>query len=138
MGITSINRPNSDKTVQELSGKQLKLLSNLLEGRSFEEACKLSGVAKSTGYTWMHQTRFKEEYDRRREELYRAAFEKLMASTEQAVKAYTGLLSSDNEPIRARVCEGILDRVLKFHEDTDIISRIDRIEHILSQRGGSR
>jgi hypothetical protein len=133
MSVASIKRPISDKSVQ-LSSRQLKLLSNLLNGHSFEEACRISRVAKSTGYTWMRQPLFKDEYEQRKTELYTSAFEKLVACTDAAVKAYTGLLLSENENIRARVSEGIMDRVLKFKEETDLASRIEALENMLAAR----
>jgi hypothetical protein len=98
-----------------------------------EAAAKIAKVPKSTAYLWMNQPAFQAELGRQKERLFREAMDLLTKSLKQAAGVYLSLLESESENLRARVCEGIFDRVLKLREQ-EFEVRLTKLEELLGER----
>ena len=134
MSETSKIRPILNENVQALSPRQLRFMGAYLEQTTMEAAAKLTKVPKSTAYLWMQQAAFQAELGRQKERLFKEAMDFLLRSLKRAALTYQNLLSSESENVRARVAEGVIDRVLKLREQQDIVERLERLEKIIDSR----
>lgn len=129
------NSPIPLKSVNtELTHRQKAFIHIYLETKTVEDACRTARVSKQTVYNWLKDPLFQKELESQREELIKSAFHRLNAYLDRAIITYVNLLVSENEGVRMRTAEGIIDRILKFREQQDILDRIEAIERILSER----
>jgi len=129
---------NSSNSVKDISHRQKVFIHTYLESKTIEDACRTARVTKQTVYNWLKDPLFKKEIETQREEFVNSAFHRLNAYLDRAIITYVNLLTSENEGVRRLTAEGIVDRILKFREQKELINRIDAIEKILSERSSTK
>jgi putative insertion element HTH domain-containing protein len=100
---------------EKLSARQLSFLPLLLCSRSLEDACRRAKVSKVTAYKWMKNDRFKEELQRRRDELYEETLEILKIGGNKAVNKLIRLIESRNEAIALRASNSIVAALTRLN-----------------------
>ena len=118
----------------DLSLRQLRTIPYLIAAPSIEEGCKRSKVSKATVYAWLKEAAFKEELRRQRNEISKAALERMKAGMARATDTLLKHLDSPRENISLRAAESILAFSQKALEHEEIEKRIEALEANLSQQ----
>ncbi len=119
---------------RKLSHKQELVIGQLLAGAKITEACKAAKVDRTTFYVWTRDDLFSEELARRRGEVVEESMEKLRGLMDKAVTKLEELLESQNEEIRRKAANSIIEYALKWNENDDLESRLDEVESLILQR----
>ena len=114
----------------ELKPKDEHILSALLSCGSIAEAEKISGVSRTTIYNRLADETFKSEYDRRRTLVLNEACNSLQATLTKAVSTIKGIMEDTETAPQGRLNASalILQNCLKYTEQAEIISRIEKLE----------
>jgi len=108
-----VTKSNKMRQQNSLTGPQEIALQALLEGKTVTRAAEAAGVARQTVSRWLHEDEtFVAEFNRRRAEIWDAGKLKMIQLIEAAVAALERALQSENEGIRLRAAQWILDRTL--------------------------
>lgn len=120
-----------DKNRQNLTNKQLKTINAILESRTIGEAAKKIGISRALFYEWMKNPEFKTELKRKQDEIIEIGLIGLRASVSEAVEVMRSLLKTENEGIRFRSAESILNHYNRHKELAEIEERLSRIEKVI-------
>ena len=125
--------PKNDAGVDTLSAQQRKAMPYFLTCPSIQKACKKAGISRMTFYRWLADPVFKEELDRLTDESYRETVNILKRHTEQAASHLVGLMKTRDPVMKRKVCNDILNHLLKHEANTDIEDRLQRLEQIAEE-----
>src|SRR4051794_33729170 len=103
---TSGDRLN--EPLSSLNEKQQAALRLLIEGKTFSAVAEAVGVTRRTLYTWREDPDFAEELQRRREELWSDAAERLRAMVHSSLDIFQEHLSDPYDRARFRAANAIL------------------------------
>jgi len=117
-----------------LSRRQKEAIPFLLGAKSVEEGCRNAGLSKATVFRWLRQDDFRAEVQRQREAVTTEALQRLKASITAAVDTLVALTGSQEESIRLRAAQQIIDFCLKIRDGDEIESRLERVEKIILER----
>lgn len=120
-----------NKTIQNLTKNQLKVIPLVLESKTITEGMKKARISKTTFYEWLKNPDFKAEFVRQRQEIIDLALHELKTSTSEAVKVLRELLKAEGESVRLRTAQAILDNVFKSIELENIEKRLEDLERRL-------
>ena len=115
----------------ELTARQLKTISAILEAPSMEAAARAAGVAKSTLYEWIQQEPFRAALEAARGDIYRAGIDTLKGAAGKAAGRLIELLDSRNENTRRLTAREILALSIKIDESQTLEKRLTAIEQAL-------
>lgn len=130
MGADNYTTAGGRPEDKPLTARQKRALAAILAARNYEEAIPESGVCRQTFYSYLKAPHFKAELDRRLNELTDSAIGRIKGAAGEAVETLRALIGSDNESIRLRAAQGIIDYTLKARE-LEIGARLDAIEKYL-------
>jgi len=114
-----------------LSTRQKYTIPLVLAAKSIEEGCRTAGIAKRTGYNWMHDEGFKAAVGEGREALSSEALDRLKAALTSAVEGLTGLVEAEEKNIRLKACAEVIDYFLKARELEDLERRLAALERAI-------
>ncbi len=127
--MVAVKEPKDGK----LSAQQRKAIPHFLTRSSIQEACRKAGISRMTYYRWLSDPEFKKELDRLTDESYRETVNILKRHTEQAVRHLVGLMKTRDPVLKRRVCNDILNHLLKHEANTDIEDRLQRLEQLAEE-----
>lgn len=118
----------------ELNIRQDKFLKALLEAGSIDEACKKANINRTTGYKYLKDQLFMDEYRKIRREAMQQVTARLQKVSEQAVSVLQAIMLDEGNSANARVqaAKNVLDVAYRSLELDDVQERIERIEKVLS------
>ncbi len=116
-----------------LSAQQRKAMPYFLTCSSVQEACKKAGISRMTYYRWLSEPEFKKTLDRLTDEAYRETVNILKRHTTQAACHLVGLMKTRDPVLKRRVCNDILNHLLKHEANTDIEDRLRKLEQIAEE-----
>jgi len=119
---------------EELTNKQLLIVSHILTTRTHEEACRKAKISKGTLYALLKGEAFKAELKRQRDEVVCEALDRLKCALSSAVDGLVGLMDSKQPHVRYRACKDIIDFTLRNIEIENIEERLEKIEDVISKR----
>ena len=119
----------------ELTARQLKTISAILEAPSMEAAARAAGVAKSTLYEWIQLEPFRAALEAARGDIYRAGIDTLKGAAGKAAGRLIELLDSRNENTRRLTAREILALSMKIDETQTLEKRLTAIEEALEASG---
>lgn len=90
-------------SMNDLNIRQSKFLKAMLEKPNIDEACHKANISLSTGYKYLSEDYFTEEYKRLRSDYMQLITASLQKSSEQAIKVLTDIMNNQDEPAEARV-----------------------------------
>jgi hypothetical protein len=111
-----------------LTKRQLQALPYLLACGTYEEAARQANISVKQIYCWLKVPAFKEELDRRRNQIIEGAVNTLKCNTSKAANTLVALLSHSNPTIQRGVANDLLNHVAKFIELHDIEERLHFLE----------
>lgn len=115
----------------KLSKRQMQALPHILAASSYEAAAIAIHISTKQIYTWLKDPYFKEELDKRREQLMETAINTLLGNTAKAALALASLLDSPNDFVKRGAANDILTQTLKLREMFEFEKRLSRIEKTL-------
>lgn len=99
----------------ELSARQMKAISCILVSSSIEEGLKNAEVAKSTYYEWLKEPNFSKMLYASKIRIFEDNLFEIKMLVKTAVETCKGLLTSDNESIRLRTAELVLNQGIRLY-----------------------
>lgn len=117
-----------------LTTRQRRAIAAILTERNYEDAIKAARISRHTFYNYLKQPHFKAELDRQLNDLTDGAFNQLKSAGGQAVETLRALLGSENESVRLRASQAIIEYVIKARELGEISARLDEIEKVIAER----
>lgn len=114
----------------ELKPQDERIMVALLSCGSIADAGQMSGVSRTAIYKRLSNADFKSEYDRRRAGVLSEACNALQSTLTEATRTIREIMTNEeNAPqIRLNAAALILQNCLKYVEQIDIISRLEKLE----------
>jgi hypothetical protein len=116
--------------ITELTNKQKLAIPILLANPSIEGGCKEADISKVTYYKWLNEEPFRNEIKKQQNIIVGSSIARLQASFSLAVEEMASLLKSNNENIRLKASEKIIDVNLNFAVMNALEERIAHLEEI--------
>ncbi|RHK02288.1 phage replication protein [Enterococcus casseliflavus] len=120
---------------KELNIRQEKFLKALLEAGTIEQACRMAGINKTTGYKYLKDEAFLVEYRKLRREAMQQVTARLQKKSEEAVDVLAEIMNDkDNSPnARVQAAKNTLDVAYRSIELDDIAERIEKVEAFMNE-----
>lgn len=115
--------------MSELSRKQEKVLTDLLNGSTITDAAKTNGVSETTIYKWFNEENFKSEHRRLKREAFEISVSKIQHKTDKAIETLEKNLTCGNPNAEIRAAQILLDHAAKGIETMDILERLEALEN---------
>lgn len=114
----------------ELNIRQDKFLKALLEAGSIDEACKMANINRTTGYKYLKDSTFMNEYRSLRREAMQQVTARLQKKSEEAVQVLSDIMLDVDAPTGSRVqsAKNVLDVAYRSIELDDIQLQLDDIK----------
>ena len=116
-----------------MTGKQRKALAALLTAPTMRAAAAQASVSYATLRRWMGQdTAFREEYEAELTQLVQAATTQARQGMGEAVQTLREIVTDADSPgaVRVQAARAILDSGVKLIELSDILRRLEALEHV--------
>ncbi|MDF2534980.1 MAG: phage replication protein [Bacillales bacterium] len=120
---------------KELNIRQEKFLKALLEAGTIEQACRMAGINKTTGYKYLKDETFLIEYRKLRREAMQQVTARLQKKSEEAVDVLAEIMNDkDNSPnARVQAAKNTLDVAYRSIELDDMAERIEKVEAFMNE-----
>jgi len=120
---------------KELNIRQEKFLKALLEAGTIEQACRMAGINKTTGYKYLKDEAFLIEYRKLRREAMQQVTARLQKKSEEAVDVLAEIMNDkDNSPnARVQAAKNTLDVAYRSIELDDMAERIEKVEAFMNE-----
>lgn len=120
----------------ELNIRQDRFLKALLECASIDEACKKTGINRSTGYKYLKDKEFMDEYRGLRRDAMQQVTARLQKASEEAVAVLKEIMNNTESPPASRVtsAKNVLDVAYRSLELDDYQKEIEEIKSIIGRR----
>lgn len=114
----------------ELNIRQDRFLKALLEAPNIEKACEMAKINKTTGYKYLKDDKFMNEYRKLRREAMQQVTARLQKSSEEAVDVLKEIMNDKKATTSSRVqsAKNVLEIAYRSIELDDIQERIETIE----------
>jgi len=99
---------------------------------TIEAAAKLSGVGKTTLYTWMNDSTFMDELTGARAAAFGEGLNMLKAAVQKAAGVLIALLDSKHETTRRQAAVSVIELGIHAQEAADLEARLTRLEDAIA------
>lgn len=125
--------------MKKLSVKQELAINELLKGNSIVDSAKNIGISEATLNRWLANAEFKVVLNERKRQIVDNCIDDINLMGNKAIKVINGILDNDSasDYVRLNASKSILDMILKFNEQKNIIDRMNEIEELLKEKVGS-
>lgn len=116
--------------LEELNIRQDRFLKALLESSSVDEAAKKAKITRSTGYKYLRDDRFMEEYRTLRRDAMQQVATRLQQASVEAVNVLKEVMNDKEAPHASRVssAKNVLDVAYRAFELDDLTARVEEVE----------
>jgi len=120
-----------------LSNRQNAVLARLLAGERLDQAAAAIGVPYRTATRWAASTEFRSALEQARRDAITGALDTLAGAARDAARIVGELMRDASAPagVRLRAAEGVLDRLTRWVELSDVIARVEALEGQLAGPG---
>ncbi len=118
----------------KIAPRGFKSISFIVSSPTYTEGMKKAKVNRSTFYKWLKVSAFKEELDRKRDEIADEAFGVLSQSLTKAVETLVALLDNKDDRLKRLTAKDIIDFMIRHKEIEDLDKRLTAIEQRLDSR----
>lgn len=108
--------------------KKEKIIVALLSSSTIKDAAKKAKVSERTIHRALEDAAFTTEYRAARRSVYEASLGQIHSSVGDAIKTLSNALTFDNDSVKVRAAQIILDYSAKVFEQTEIVERIEALE----------
>jgi len=122
---------NMNKVLQKLTENQIKSLPLILGAGSITQGCEQANISRTTFYAWLENDDFRNEFFKKRREVFNFAIEELKSSVNEAVSVLRGLLNAPSDRVKLRASEAILENAIRLMEIENLLGRLERLEMVL-------
>jgi len=122
----------------KLSVKQELAINELLKGNSIVDSAKNIGISEATLNRWLANSEFKVVLNERKGLIVDNCIDKVNLMGNKAIKVLDSILDNENasDNVKLNASKSILDMILKFNEQKNIIDKMKEIEELLSEKVG--
>ena len=122
----------------KLSVKQELAINELLKGNSIVDSAKNVNVSEATLNRWLARDEFKNVLDERKKLIVENCIDSVNLMVNKAIKVINDILDNNNasDNVRLNASKSVLDMILKFNEQRNIIDKMKEIESLLYERIG--
>ena len=122
----------------KLSIKQELAINELIKGNSIVDSAKNIGVSEATLNRWLANSDFKVVLNDRKKQIVDNCIDSVNLLGNKAIKVINNILDNDNasDYVRLNASKSILDMIIKFNEQNNIIEKMKEIEEILNEKVG--
>ena len=131
---TKSNKNQQIKKKSELTARQLKAVVLIVASPTYSEGCKKAKLNRTTFYEWLKIPEFKDELDRRRNEITAEAFGVLSQALTKAVESLVDLLDSQDSRLKRLACKDVIDFIIRHKENEDLDERLKEVEQRLAEK----
>lgn len=117
----------------KLSEKQRNAIPKLISMPTISEGIKAAGISRKTYYAWMKQPVFKDEIEKQRNVIQKAAILALEQGMMKAVEGLTSLCDSSDKTTKRLACKDVITFGFKYGENKRISERLAAIEEQLEK-----
>lgn len=120
----------------KLSIKQELAINELIKGNSIVDSAKNIGISEATLNRWLANKEFKKELNIRKQHIIDSCIDKVNLMGDKAINVLNDILDDKKASynVRLNASKSILDMILKFNEQKNIIDKIKEIEELLNER----
>ena len=114
----------------KLNVRQELAINELLKGNSIVESAKNVGVSEATLNRWLANTEFKVVLNERKSIIVDNCIDKINLLGNKAITVLDSILDDENvsSNVRLNASKSILDMILKFNEQRNIMDKMKEIE----------
>lgn len=119
-----------------LNQRQEKFLRALFETDTIEKACDVAGINKNTGFKYLKDETFINEYRAIRRELMQQVTGRLQKASDEAVQVLEEVMKdkqNSTPSVRVQSAKTILDVAYRSLEIDDIQERIEKLESVTTK-----
>lgn len=122
----------------KLNVRQELAINELLKGNSIVESAKNVGVSEATLNRWLANTEFKVVLNERKSIIVDNCIDKINLLGNKAITVLDSILDDENvsSNVRLNASKSILDMILKFNEQRNIMDKMKEIEELLNEKVG--
>lgn len=122
----------------KLSIKQELVINELIKGNSIVDSAKNIGVSEATVNRWLSNDKFKIVLNERKRMIVDNCIDKVNLMGNKAIDVLNNILDSDNVSynVKLNASKSVLDMILKFNEQKNIIDKMKEIEDLLDEKVG--
>ena len=123
----------------KLNVRQELAINELLKGNSIVESAKNVGVSEATLNRWLANTEFKVVLNERKSIIVDNCIDKINLLGNKAITVLNSMLDDENvsSNVRLNASKSILDMILKFNEQRNIMNKMKDIEELLNEKVGA-
>ena len=123
----------------KLNVRQELSINELLKGNSIVESAKIVGVSEATLNRWIANSEFKTVLNERKSLIVDNCIDKINLMGNKAITVLDSILDDENvsSNVRLNASKSILDMILKFNEQRNIMDKMKEIEELLNEKVGA-
>lgn len=123
----------------KLNVRQELAINELLKGNSIVENAKNVGVSEATLNRWLANTEFKVVLNERKSIIVDNCIDKINLLGNKAITVLDSILDDENvsSNVRLNASKSVLDMILKFNEQRNIMDKMKEIEELLNEKVGA-
>ena len=123
----------------KLNVRQELAINELLKGNSIAQSAKNVGVSEATLNRWLANTEFKVVLNERKSIIVDNCIDKINLLGNKAITVLDSILDDENvsSNVRLNDSKSILDMILKFNEQRNIMDKMKEIEELLNEKVGA-
>lgn len=125
--------------MSKLNVRQELAINELLKGNSIGQSAKNVGVSEATLNRWLANTEFKVVLNERKSIIVDNCIDKINLLGNKAITVLDSILDDENvsSNVRLNASKSILDMILKFNEQRNIMDKMKEIEELLNEKVGA-
>lgn len=105
-----------------------KIITALLTSPNIKTAAKKAKLSERTIYRAFEDKEFITEYRAAKRSIYEASLGQIQSSVGEAIATLSTALTSENDSVKVRAAQIILDYSAKTYEQTEITERVEALE----------
>lgn len=123
----------------KLNVRQELAINELLKGNSIAQSAKNVGVSEATLNRWLANTEFKVVLNERKSIIVDNCIDKINLLGNKAITVLDSILDDENvsSNVRLNASKSILDMILKFNGQRNIMDKMKEIEELLNEKVGA-
>lgn len=120
----------------KLNVRQELAINELLKGNSIVESAKIVGVSEATLNRWLANSEFKAVLNERKSLIVDNCIDKINLMGNKAITVLDSMLDDEkvSSNVRLNASKSILEMILKFNEQRNIIDKMKELEELLREK----